>query len=158
MCVILDTNLADEVFRASPGSVPSEFFRWMSSRQCRLVVGGQLRRELEHVNAYLRWSRIALRAGRLRQEDDEVIDERTRELKLGNACRSDDAHVIALAQISGARVLYSDDRALRDDFTDTALLRPRGRLLPLGGTRNASRARQRLLAEPDLCPEARVTR
>ena len=155
MCVILDTNLAGEVFKASPNPVAAQFFDWMNTAACRLVVGGELRRELERVNAYLRWSRVALRAGRLRREDDAVVDEHARDLERSNVCRSNDTHVIALAQVSGARVLYSEDRDLGDDFRDRDLLEPRGRLLPLGETRNARQARQRLLSEPDLCPTLR---
>ena len=156
MCAILDTNLAGEVFRPSPRVVAGQFFDWMNSPKCRLVVGGELRRELEQVEAYLAWSQQALLTGKLQQIDDNIVDERT--VALTGACRSDDEHIIALAQISGARVLYSEDRDLGDDFRDRDLLEPRGRLLPLGETRNARQARQRLLSEPDLCPMLRRDR
>lgn len=31
-------------------------------------------------------------------------------------CKSDDSHVLALAKVSGARLLYTGDQALRNDF------------------------------------------
>lgn len=157
MCVILDTNLAGEVFKEAPNPVAAQFFDWMNTAACRLVVGGELRRELERVNAYLHWSRVALRAGRLRQEDDAVVDERTRELERSNICKSDDAHVIALAQVSGARMLYSADDELGRDFRDSTLLNPPGKLLPLNESRNARQQRRRLLTDRDLCPAFRIT-
>ena len=73
-----------------------------------------------------------------------------------DACQSDDQHVIALARISGARLLFSNDADLMRGFRNQHLLRPRGRLLPPGGTRNARQSRQRLFNEPDLCPEIRI--
>ena len=152
MCAILDTNLAGEVFKPSPDVVPGQFFKWMNSQRCRLVVGGELRRELERVGAYMAWSQQAVLTGRLRQEDDAAVDERTRELKQSNSCKSDDPHVIALAQISGARILYSQDELLGQDFRDTELLQPRGRLLPLRETKKAMRDRENLLSQRDLCP------
>ena len=43
--------------------------------------------------------------------------------------KSDDHHVIALAQLSGARLLYSNDSALHDDFGNKSLIdQPRGRI------------------------------
>ena len=38
------------------------------------------------------------------------------------SCRSDDHHVIALAQISGARMLFSNDGALQQDFKNIKLI------------------------------------
>ena len=66
-------------------------------------------------------------------------------------CKSNDPHVIALAQLSGSRVLYSEDSELRDDFRDPTLLEPRGMLLPLGDSENARKNRHRMLTAPDLC-------
>lgn len=88
MCAILDTNLAGEVFKPSPSPVPGQFFNWMNSVQCRLVVGGQLRHELEQVNAYLMWSQQALLTGRLQQVDDALVDDRAAKLEVD--CRSND--------------------------------------------------------------------
>lgn len=43
--------------------------------------------------------------------------------------RSDDPHVLALARASGARLLYSNDRNLHDDFRDTQIVpRPKGKV------------------------------
>ncbi|MYH42126.1 MAG: hypothetical protein F4017_01170 [Acidimicrobiaceae bacterium] len=38
------------------------------------------------------------------------------------SCRSDDHHVIALAQISGARLLFSNDKDLHKDFKNRQLI------------------------------------
>jgi hypothetical protein len=44
--------------------------------------------------------------------------------------RSDDPHVLAVALVSGARVLFSFDAALCDDFRDRRIIKdPRGKIL-----------------------------
>ena len=152
MCVILDTNRVGDVFSKTADPVARQVFDWMNSRRCRLVVGGELRRELEKHSGYPQWSRTAALDGRLRLENDRAVDELTTQLVTGERCVSDDPHVIALAQLSGARVLYSTDGDLRDDFRNTALLRPRGSLLPLHESENARKNRHRILTALDLCP------
>ena len=44
------------------------------------------------------------------------VDARTEQIQSEGAIRSDDPHVIALAQVSGARLLYSNDGNLQQDF------------------------------------------
>lgn len=66
---------------------------------------------------------------------------------------SNDPHVIALADVSGARILYSNDENLRDDFRNSVLVSsPRGKLYPTGESAKAERRRRRLLNATDLCP------
>ena len=156
MCAILDANLLGEVFSARPQPAAGQFFDWMQMLRCRVVVGGKVRIELERNESFRRWAGDALRDGWLRNVDDELVDEQARRLLDAGLCRSDDEHIIALAQMSGARLLFSQDEDLRADFIDNAFMSPRGRLLPLGTTRNARRSRQRILNEPDLCLQRRA--
>ena len=155
MCAILDANLVGEVFKPDPDPAARHFFDWMQQRRCRLVVGGKLRRELHQVEAFLDWAVDAALDGRLQSVDDGVVDTMTQSLLDNEGCQSDDEHVIALARASGSRLLFSSDSDLQVDFRNDSLLRPRGRLLPQGKTRNAQRARQRLFDEPDFCPVRR---
>lgn len=153
MCAILDANLVGEVFKTDPDPAAGHFRNWMFTRRCRLVVGGGLRRELEQAEAFVEWANDAVLDGRLRSEDDAAVDDLTKRLIDVSACQSDDEHVIALASVSGARLLFTRDAHLRADFQNVELLFPRGRLLPLGSSRNARQSRQRLFDEPDLCPD-----
>ena len=155
MCAILDANLVGEVFRADPEPAAGQFFNWMYSHQCRLVIGGELRRELEQVESFVEWADDAALDGRLQVEDDQVVDELARKLSEADDCLSNDEHVIALARVSGARLLFSRDEDLRVDFRNASLLQPRGKTLPLGGNDNARKQRRSLLDAPDLCPRYR---
>jgi hypothetical protein len=42
--------------------------------------------------------------------------------------RSNDVHILALARVSGARVLFLRDNNLHSDFKNTKILRPKGKI------------------------------
>jgi hypothetical protein len=95
----------------------------------RLVYGGKLTVEYRgSPNIY----RVVLqldRAGRAYTKPDAEVDAEQEVVIQCGLCRSDDQHIIALARVSGARLLCSDDGALRDDFRDKRLINePRGNL------------------------------
>ena len=127
MCAILDANVAHEVFSRNQTEAGQAFFLWLKDRSGRLVIGGKLRRELARNRSAQSWLVEGIRAGRVLNENDDEVDQLSDELE--DNCRSDDPHVIALARISGARLLYSNDRDLHTDFGDKHLLnRPRGKV------------------------------
>ena len=77
---------------------------------------------------------------------------KTQDLQDEGQCRSDDPHVLALAIVSGARLLYSNDAALQRDFKDKRLIdSPRGKVYSTLEGNNFQRAHQRLLQRTDLC-------
>ena len=58
----------------------------------------------------------------------------------------------ALAKISGARLLYSNDKDLHQDFKDKNLIdNPRGRVYSTLESKNFSVSHSRLLKKRDLC-------
>jgi len=60
--------------------------------------------------------------------DQKITEELRTVIDLG-LCKSNDAHVIALARAAKARVLVSDDRDLFRDFKNPRLLNnPRGKV------------------------------
>ena len=153
MCAILDANVAHEVFTANQTEAGREFLRWLTRRQGRLVVGGRLRRELAEHQAAGRWIAEGILAGRVHSAKDDEVGRLAEEL--AGSCRSDDPHVIALARVSGARLLYSNDRALHRDFGDRDLLnRPRGKVFSTLNAPRLTEAHQRLLKRTDLCRRA----
>lgn len=129
MCAIVDANVASLLFRSDHTGAAAVFFEWINTGTGRLVVGGRLRTELSEVDSFLEWQREAAIAGRIRTVNDEEVETRTRVIQNKRLCRSDDDHIIALAQISGARLLYSHDKKLHKDFRDPALIaKPRGKI------------------------------
>lgn len=127
MCLIIDANRACVVFDYP---TPVDFlplFDWIEQRGGVVIIGGRLRRELYKVDRAKRRIKEWVRAGRAFIIDESLVDKLESEIAVGQALKSDDPHVIALAQLSGARVLCTEDRNLIVDFKDKRLIdKPRG--------------------------------
>ena len=158
MCAILDANAVGQVFGTDRPAAGQAFFRWIDSGPGRLVVGGRLRRELDRSSRdFRKWRLQAVLAGRIALLNDEAVDGRARALEQRNACRSDDPHVVAAAQVGGARLLYTNDADLQADFGDKALIdRPRGKVYSTRNHDGLTPAHRRLLANRNLCTHRRA--
>lgn len=127
MCAIIDVNVLHQVFGQNRPSAGEKFFAWINSGPGSLVIGGKLSQELNNYTPFRDWLVEAKRAGRvISTKDSEVISE-TMFLKDNGMCQSNDEHIIALARLSGARLLYANDNKLQDDFKNKNLIdSPRG--------------------------------
>ena len=162
MCAIIDTSVVGLVFGDDRPEAGVEFFKWINSGKGKLVVGGELRKELSGSTEFRLWWQQAQLAGRAKSFDDAEIDEQTQKIKTAGGYRSNDPHVLALAQVSGARLLFTNDQALKRDFGNSRLIGPRrGKVYTTGtpgkfGTADAprtfGRAHKNLLRRKDLCP------
>ena len=85
-------------------------------------MGGGLLIELGKNAGFVRWLRTAQRVGRARRVPDDDVDAETEVLRSRRMCRSDDEHVLAMARLSGARLLFTNDNALQDDFRDRQII------------------------------------
>lgn len=122
MCLIIDANLATSVFSETPTADFLPLIDWLTSpkKDGKLVVGGHLAKELDKVNLARRFVRSLQQAGRARLIPSDATDIETENIR--TLCISDDPHVIALARLSGARVLCSQDKDLHKDFTNISLV------------------------------------
>ena len=116
MCAIVDNSVRDEVFGGAESAAGTFFLAWLTEGHGRLVVGGKLRDELSGNQNFVQWLRQAVQAGRARILDDNKVHMATNEVLAENICVSDDPHVIALAKISGTRLLFTNDFLLEADF------------------------------------------
>lgn len=133
MCAILDTNAAHEVFGSNakpPTEAGEEFFQWLNRGKGNLVVGGKLKQELYGgVPKFCAWANQAILAGQLVNIDDDRVNNKTDEIRKCDILQSDDPHIIALAQVSGARLLFSNDQKLHEDFRNSDIIsNPRGKV------------------------------
>lgn len=158
MCAILDANVAFEVFgddnkRTDAGE---RFLKWVFAGAERLVVGGKLLEELRIPPD------LALQlqgAGRMKTEPKATVDARAKQLQ--DSCSSDDPHIVALALVSGARLLYTNDHKLMEDFTNPKLIdQPQGKIYPARGDGKYrdgrfQRTHRDLLRRRDLCRRSR---
>jgi len=128
MCVIIDTSLASKVFAEHRGSDYFPLWKWIEDKDGVIVYGGHLQTELYKISRAKRYLKTLSAAGKAhRMPKDEVDREEKKICEMSR--KSDDPHVLALARLSGARVLCSNDRDLHDDFKNLSLVpSPRGRI------------------------------
>lgn len=128
MCAILDANAAHQIFGDDSPPAGKAFFDWIDSGTGKIIVGGKLRHELYRTGRG-DWLRGAILAGDAISIDDGKVDREAQILENQGICRSDDPHVIALARLGGARLLYSNDKKLHRDFKDRKLIdSPQGKI------------------------------
>ena len=154
MCAIVDTNVYHEVFTTgSQSDAGKYFYDWLMKRNGgTLVSGGGHLRELNRIADFKRVFAERLQAGRARRIPDEAVDSETDTLRSQGICDSNDEHVLALARVSGARLLFTNDDALQDDFRNRRIVDgTRGRVYTTVQSQNVSRAHRHLLRQSDLC-------
>ena len=129
------------------------FFReWLGRSNGGIIVaGGRLFRELIQNPNFQRFFEARQQAGRAIRIPDAEVDAAEAELQTIDT-RSNDKHVLALARVSGARLLFTNDRALQDDFRNTSIIPgTRGRVYTTVERTDIRRTHRDLLRRNDLC-------
>lgn len=130
MCVIIDANVASEVFGHEPTDDGVPVARWLLEGDGVLVHGGRLTVEMTRVGRVARALVELKRAGKT--FDVSLMDPTVFQNELDRCaprCRSNDVDIIATARLSGARTLFTRDVDLMGDFTNANLVSgPRGRV------------------------------
>ncbi len=136
MCAIIDAaNVGNELWDHKGNDAGRGFREAVDAGRVPLVGGGsKLKRELANGGRQtMNWFAELRRSGKLAMYDDNNVDVREAQLQampsgIAGACQSNDHHIIALAQLTGARLLYTNDPALVKDFNDKQLIdAPRGK-------------------------------
>ena len=95
----------------------------------KMVYGGKLLTEYGRSSKIKSVLRKFDQIGIAQAYDDEKLNIEAKRIRRLQVCRSDDAHIIALAKVSGARLLCSEDGELHEDFRNSRLLsNPRGKV------------------------------
>ena len=116
MCAIVDANVSHEVFGGSERPEAGKFFAAWLAKGNKLVVGGKLLEELSERSEFVKWLRAAQRTGRAVRIDDDAVEREAARIAPERDWESNDLHVIALARLSGTRLLFTNDQALQNDF------------------------------------------
>ncbi len=125
MCLIVDNNVAAIVFVGSGNNYKNVLPNLLSGK-AKLVYGGKLLDELEGNGKVAGILRMLDQAGRTEKIARNRIDSEILNVKKMKY-ESDDEHVLALARVSKARILCSEDKALREDFKNKIIIdNPRG--------------------------------
>lgn len=130
MCLIVDANVATKVFSDATDVEFAPVKDWLFSEkhQARIAIGGKLRTEILQIERVRKAFLTLSRAGRVRDVGDALVDAEAERLDADGLMISNDSHVVALARVSGARLLCSEDKALHTDFKNANVLRPKGKI------------------------------
>ena len=154
MCTIVDASVRDQVFGKKRPEAGKFFFDWLNrgKGKPKLVIGGKLRQELSGSGNFDSWLQAALLAGRAKSVSDKEVDNATKELENLNICKSNDQHVLALARVSGARLLFANDGDLQSDFGNRTIVGGvRGRVYSTKCHKHVTSTHKQLLRRSDLC-------
>ncbi len=129
MCMIVDTNRIGLFLQDPPNEDTQPIHSWMRRGLGTIVysTGSVFARELKPRarRRFLEWTR----AGWAKPIPADEFEDDERALWRSGLMKSDDAHVLALARRSGARLLYTCDGDLIDDFKNKQLIdQPRGKI------------------------------
>ena len=132
MCALVDTSVFHRVLRRNRDShfypIQDAFFGRSRNRQILIYGGVVFDREIRKDKEAASRLRELDSAGNARRIPTADIEKQIEDIKKAKTCKSNDPHIIALARLSGARVLCSYDGNLIADFTNAALLSPKGRV------------------------------
>ncbi len=153
MCGIIDANVAHEVFGHSPSEAGAAFLDRLQSGGGRLASGGRQLRELEQSNkGYRELASVAISSGVLFILNEQEVNQRERRLRESESLVSNDPHVLVRAQLSCARLLYSNDKELQGYFKNKKLIdQPRGKVYTTRKSKGLTRTHRSLLPESGLC-------
>jgi len=128
MSLIVDANCAASTLCTSPCAAFAPVMTAIRNGDAKLVFGGtKLKREYSRLSSVWRFIVALDRAGKAKAISDGAVDALQASLEQSGLLRSDDSHIIALAKVSGARLLCSLDRDLHCDFVSKQLIdKPRG--------------------------------
>ena len=125
MCIIIDANVAGDLQPPSDDARP--IIDAIQQRKMRLVIGGENTKELFLNQKVRQWLRGLLQANVVQIISKSDIEREEQVLARHGQHQSNDVHILALARASGARLLFSRDNALGQDFKNKKLLDvPRG--------------------------------
>ena len=153
MCAIIDANVAGEVFGPNSAPAGNEFRAWITKGSGRLICGGELLKELKRIEGFREWAKVALDKGKMRNINEGEVRTKMAQIQK-ESILSNDPHILALAQASGARLLYSNDKDLHKDFKNRDLISPAGFIYSTLKGENFTRAHRNLLGRRGLCPSA----
>ncbi len=127
MCVIVDTNkfaafcdLADE--EANP------LRKWVDEAGS-IAYSTHSEFAVETTREWEEQIKMHVRRGSVKLVPPDTLSPEIELIKRSGYCRSDDWHILALARVAGARLLYTSDKNLTMDFKNKAIISgPRGKV------------------------------
>ncbi|MBN1294290.1 MAG: hypothetical protein JXB48_20815, partial [Candidatus Latescibacteria bacterium] len=101
----------------------------LNAKRNKMVYGGKLLDEYVRNEKIRRVLIVLDRTGSTRKIREDLIAIEINTLGREEVCISNDLHILALARVSGARLLCSFDTDLHQDFTNSRIIKkPKGKI------------------------------
>lgn len=162
MCIILDVHKVDSVLGRATSVVEKNIADRITNRTLGLAAGGtkyllEISNSVSHSGQqfFLEAWRNPDQPNPTRPHNNAAIDAEEKRLIERGACESNDEHIIAIGLVTGARLVFSDDRQLGRDFRNARVVQPPGRVVPANADR---RQIERLLDSGWICTPQRCGR
>jgi hypothetical protein len=119
MCLIVDANTGSDIANSSLDAIP--IIEWLENGSGTIAIGGHLSTELSQHQRL--WRKLAeyTRSGACKVYPAIKIEEQYLQIKR-QQITSNDIHILALARVSGCRLLFSRDQALSEDFRNRRII------------------------------------
>lgn len=130
MLLIVDANCASQALCHNPTHDFQPIILAIRDGRRKVVVGGSKQKEeYKRLANVWRFLRVLDQAGLAQLVEDNRVDVEQAFLEANVPMKSDDPHVLALARVSGARLLCSKDQDLHADFRNKTIIdKPRGKI------------------------------
>jgi predicted nucleic acid-binding protein len=130
MSIIVDANCLSITFSPSSSEDFKPIIVALINGRHRLTIGGtKLKNEYKKLTSISGMLKNLDQAGRIVQIVDSEVNDEESVLLRDFDLKSDDPHILALARISGARILCSHDKDLGVDFQNLTIIpKPRGQI------------------------------
>ena len=116
MCMIVDTSRLSVFLRKPNNEDVVPIHDWLNKGWGKVVysTGGRFEKDINEfaINALNELTR----RGKAKLIPQQELKSNISRLEKDSNHKSNDVHVLALAIVSGSRLLYTEDRALKDDF------------------------------------------
>jgi hypothetical protein len=119
MCLIVDANAGATI--ANSDSEAGPILEWLDNGTGTLAIGGYLSIELSQNRKLWRKLIEYSRSGACKIYSTTKVEEQYSKID-HSKMESNDIHVLALARVSGCRLLFSRDHALSRDFRNRRLI------------------------------------
>jgi len=148
MCVVIDANKAGDLCNQDRPYLMA-LMQWIN-RGGRIVSGGKLQEELFRITKMRELVTEWAKRGTLIQLPKDAVKAKEDEIK--GVCKSDDPHVIAIAIISNARIVVTEDKKLIQDLQDLSIVGRRRRIYKENGASPNRIDRHMALLRGSDCP------
>jgi len=131
MCIIIDKSVIGVFLseKAEHRRNSDPIRNWLEKGGGQIVYGGRNAEELESSARMRKYIVESGRRGRAKLIAKKSVDDDEATVAGLPELQSDDPHVLALARVSGARLLFAEDHDLEVDFRNTRIVhRPKGRV------------------------------